>query len=119
MKKIILFLLVPCFFTACQVEIQNEADAPLITRNQLTLSSDIMTPEVLWSFGRLGDVQVSPDGQKILYGVSYYSVEQNKSNRELFLMNADGSGLHEIIEEALAPGVHGREFVEGRPVEAC
>jgi dipeptidyl aminopeptidase/acylaminoacyl peptidase len=91
MKKIILFLLASCLVTACQVEIQKEANAPLITRNELTLSSDIMTPEVLWSLGRLGDVQVRPDGGKILYGVSYYSIEQNRSNRELFVMNSDGS----------------------------
>ena len=84
--------------TSCQVTVQQEAETPLITRNQLTLDSDIMTPEVLWSFGRLGDVQVSPSGDKILYGVSYYSIEQNSSNRELFLMNADGSGKVQLTE---------------------
>ncbi len=68
----------------------------MITRNQPELTSDVMTPEVLWAFGRLGDVQISPDGQKILYGVSYYSIEQNSSNRELFLMNADGSGKTQL-----------------------
>ena len=91
MKRIIIFLVIPCLFTACQIDIQEEAETPLIGRAELTLSSDIMTPEVLWSFGRLGDVQVSPDGGKILYGVSYYSIEQNRSNREIFIMNSDGS----------------------------
>jgi dipeptidyl aminopeptidase/acylaminoacyl peptidase len=91
MKKFILFFLIPCLFMACEADIQKEAEAPLIGKNELTLSSDIMTPEVLWSFGRLGDVQVRPDGGKILYGVSYYSIEQNRSNRELFVMNSDGS----------------------------
>jgi dipeptidyl aminopeptidase/acylaminoacyl peptidase len=91
MKKTIILLLIPCLHAACQVDIQKETDAPLIGKNELSLSSDIMTPEVLWSFGRLGDVQVSPDGGKILYGVSYYSIEQNRSNRELFVMKSDGS----------------------------
>ena len=91
MKKTVLFLSIIGILGACQVSGQKEDASPLITKNQLTLSSDIMTPEVLWSFGRLGDVQVSPDGQKILYGVSYYSIEQNRSNRELFVMNVDGS----------------------------
>ena len=31
------------------------------------LGSDLMTPEVLWSFGRVGAEQVSPDGKKVLY----------------------------------------------------
>jgi len=83
---------------SCQVTVKQEPETPLITRNQLTLDSDIMTPEVLWSFGRLGDVQVSPSGDKILYGVSYYSIEQNSSNRELCLMNADGSGKVQLTE---------------------
>ncbi len=55
-----------------------------IEKPHLTLQSDVMTPEVLWSFGRLSDVQLSPDGKTILYGVSYYSKAQNKGNRELY-----------------------------------
>jgi dipeptidyl aminopeptidase/acylaminoacyl peptidase len=98
MKKSILFLLVPFLLSACQVEVQKEDEAPLIGKHMLTLSTDIMTPEVLWSFGRLGDVQVSPDGGKILYGVSYYSIEQNRSNRELFVMKSDGSEKTQLTE---------------------
>lgn len=96
MKKTLILLSILALLIPCQA--QKEADAPLITKNLLTLSSDLMTPEVLWSFGRLGDVQVSPDGKKILYGVSYYSIEQNRSNRELFLMNSDGSGKLQLTK---------------------
>jgi len=98
MKIHILIFSLVFLIAACQVTVQKEGDASLITKNQPELTSDIMTPEVLWSFGRLGDVQVSPDGSKILYGVSYYNVEQNKSNRELFLMNADGSDKVQLTE---------------------
>mgnify|MGYP001828459131 CR=1 FL=1 len=98
MKHTFLFICILGIMSACQVDAQQETDSPLITQNQLTLESDIMTPEVLWAFGRLSDVQVSPDGQKILYGVSYYSIEQNRSNRELFVMNADGSDKIQLTE---------------------
>jgi len=98
MKKTIVFALITLVMASCQVSVDQEKESPLITKNMLTLSSDIMTPEVLWSFGRLGDVQVSPDGSKILYGVSYYSIEQNRSNRELFVMNTDGSGKQQLTE---------------------
>lgn len=81
---------------SCQMEKPEKLDAPLIKKCDATLTSDIMTPEVLWSFGRLGDVQVSPDGTKLIYGVSYYSIPQNKSNRELFIMNTDGSGKKQL-----------------------
>ena len=59
-------------------------------------SSPIMTPEVMMSLGRVGGVELSPDKQKILYGVTYVSIPENKSNRELFVMNIDGSDKKQI-----------------------
>ncbi|MDR2839992.1 MAG: S9 family peptidase [Paludibacter sp.] len=59
-----------------------------------------MTPEVLWAFGRLGDLQVSADGSRIVYGVTYFSVAENASNREIFVMNADGSQNQQISKTA-------------------
>ena len=50
------------------------------------------TPEALWAMGRIGGYAASPDGQKIVYQVGYYSVKQNKSHQVLYIMNADGSG---------------------------
>jgi len=96
MKKLVILSVFSILLFSCQSPLENSDDAALIIKNQLELSSDIMTPEVLWSFGRLGDVQVSPSGEKILYGVSYYSIEQNRSNRELFVMNSDGSDKQQL-----------------------
>ncbi len=98
MNKYAYYLVLAVFFTACKMEAPQKMDAPLIKKNDLKLTSNIMTPEVLWSFGRLSDVQVSPDGTKIVYGVTYYSIEQNKGNRELFVMNVDGSGKKQLTQ---------------------
>lgn len=84
------------FIVGCSPKQEDKQDAELIGKHELKLDSDIMTPEVLWAFGRVSDVQVSPDQTKILYGVSYYSIEQDKSNRELFVMNIDGSDKKQI-----------------------
>ena len=54
------------------------------------LNSDLMTPEVLWSFGRVGTVQVSPDGKKILYDVTYFNIPENKSYRDLYIVPSEG-----------------------------
>lgn len=70
--------------------------APVIGKAKITTTNGLLTPEILHSFGRLGDIQVSPDKKKILYGVTYVSIEQNKSNRELFTINLDGSGKQQI-----------------------
>lgn len=68
----------------------------LIGKSEMKIDDGRMTAEALWAMGRIGGVKVSPDGSKILYSVGYYSVPQNKSNRELFVMNADGSGNTQI-----------------------
>ena len=83
--------------SACDTK---KEDAPLIEKQVPVIENGRMTPEILWSFGRVGNVEVSPDETKILYSVSYYSVEQNKSNSELFVMNADGSGKKQITKTA-------------------
>lgn len=57
-----------------------------------------MTPEALWAMGRIGSVAVSPDEKQIAYTVSYYSVPQNKSNSEVFVMDADGSANTQITQ---------------------
>ena len=62
-----------------------------IGKSEITVADGKMTPEVLIAFGRLSDPQVSPDGKHILYGVSYTSVEDNRSVRNLYICNLDGT----------------------------
>ena len=74
-----------------------ETNDELIGRTtELNISNKRMTPEALWAMGRIGGMAVSPDGAKVAYTVSYYSVPQNKSNTEVFVMNADGSDNQQI-----------------------
>ena len=69
-----------------------------IGRSTITVEDGKMSPEVLLAFGRLSDPQVSPDGKHILYGVSYTSVEENKSVRNLWICNLDGSDARQVTE---------------------
>ena len=62
-----------------------------IGKNNITLKSDLMTPEALWAMGRIGGHQASPDGKKIVYQVSYYSVKENKGHSVIYVMDADGN----------------------------
>ncbi len=62
------------------------------------LTSDIMTPEVLWSFGRVGGVQVSPDGKTVLYDVTYFNIQENKSYRDLYLVPVEGGASTRITD---------------------
>lgn len=66
-------------------------DAPLIERPDYHSATGIFDIDALEALGRVSEPRVSPDGKKVLYGISYESLEQNTSNRELWVMNADGS----------------------------
>lgn len=68
----------------------------MIGRSDIKVKDGRMTPEVLWAMGRIGGMNVSPDGQKVVYTVAYYSVPENRSNREVFVMNADGTDNKQI-----------------------
>ena len=63
-----------------------------IGKSEIVIKDGHMTPEALLAFGRISDPQVSPDGKHIMYGVSYTSVEENRSVRNLYVCNLDGSG---------------------------
>lgn len=67
------------------------AEDGFVGRSSIVIENGHMTPEALLAFGRLSDPQVSPDGTHILYGVSYTSVEDNRSVRNLYICNIDGS----------------------------
>ena len=71
-------------------------DAPIIEKPVVKVENGQFTPELLNALGRLSDPQLSPDGKRVLYGVSYPSVEQNKSNRELWVVDIDGKNARQL-----------------------
>ena len=75
-----------------------------IAKSEIIVEDGKMTPEVLLAFGRLSDPQVSPDGKKILYGVSYTSVKDNRSVRNLFICNLDGSDNQQLTTSGKSIG---------------
>ncbi len=87
--------------TACSGGQQKGENAnPIIGKHDITVKDGRMTPEALWAMGRIGGVSVSPDGKQLAYTVAYYSVPENKSNREIFVMNADGTNNRQITKSA-------------------
>ena len=74
----------------------NAGDNDVIGKQNIKLKSRMMTPEALWAMGRIGTVEASPDGQKVVYQVGYYSVKQNKSRQVICVMNADGSEQRQL-----------------------
>ncbi len=87
MKKINILWVVLFVFNLMTFSSGFSQNSDVIGKPDLKLQSDLMTPEVLWSFGRLSDIQLSPDKQTLLFGVTYYSIKENKGNRDLYVID--------------------------------
>ncbi len=55
---------------------------PLIVSAQ----NQVLTPELLWTLGRVALDDISPDGKYALYGVQRYDVPANKGSRVLYVV---------------------------------
>lgn len=55
-----------------------------------TVQAQILQAENLWQMGRVDDIQVSPDGQWVLYGITRYDLNENKGNRDLYVLPVAG-----------------------------
>jgi len=70
----------------------SKAEDVKIGKQNIKLTSNLMTPEALWAMGRIGACEASADGKQIVYQVGYYSVKANKSQQKIAIINADGTG---------------------------
>ena len=75
-------------------------NAEIIDKPDFTPHEGRYDIDALEALGRVSDPKISPDGTKVLYGVSYESVEKNKSNLDLYVMNLDGTDNKRITKTA-------------------
>ena len=86
---------------SCQNEekstLQEEGDF----RNQLTeqeIRGARLTPEILWKFGRVADMQLSPDGKTLLYLVTRYDATTDKKHTWIYSLSTDGGEPFNMTE---------------------
>ena len=104
-RRLIAFLIL--LFTGAllvwfSMKTKNEDSKVNIGRSDIRIEDGVLTPEVLWSMGRIGGVAVSPDGSRIAYQVSYYSVKENASHTVVYVMNDDGSDVKLLTKSAVS-----------------
>ena len=83
MKSYLCSALVLLAMVSC--DSKKEAVKPSYKTPDMKLASDVMTPEVLWSFGRIGSVSVSPDQKTLLYDVTYFNKEEDRSYSDIYV----------------------------------
>lgn len=57
-----------------------------------------LTPELLWSLSRVGAETLTPDGAKVIYGVTNYDIATGASERDLFSVDFTGKSPVQITK---------------------
>lgn len=57
-----------------------------------------MTPELLWSLGRVSALGISKDGKNVVYKVSTPSVAENKSENKFYTIPVNGGAAVEVTD---------------------
>lgn len=72
--------------------------APILKQTPI-IKDGLLSPEIMWQMGEISGIKISPDGEKILYGISYTSIEQNKTGRNLFCVNINSKKSTRLTNE--------------------
>ena len=97
MKKF--FLLMAC--TVLGLGSCTERPRPLEIDNALTaeeIAAGRFTPEVMWKMGRLGGSQLSPDGKRLVYTVTYYNLGENRGVTALYLRDMASGEVRQLTD---------------------
>lgn len=96
MKNIQLFKVIALMivFNGCQ----NKEDKVILPEegdflNQITeqeIQGARLTPELLWKFGRVADMQLSPSGKQVLYLVTRYDAKTDKKHTWIYTISSEG-----------------------------
>ena len=85
MNKILTTGIMALSLAACAPTENSGEQAVAIGRvSEFSDSSRQFTPEVMWQMGRIGAYHLSADAEKAVWGVTYYSVEKNKSRAVIY-----------------------------------
>jgi hypothetical protein len=52
--------------------------------------------------GRVSGGTLSPDGKNILYGVTYYNMEENKGSRDIYIIPVAGGTPKKLVESTIS-----------------
>ena len=90
MKKTIIALASLALVCACSKQTKDEGTEKVVERPEIQVQNGQFTPDVMWALGKMGKYTVSPDGSKLAYTLTYYDMQENKGNAELYVMPTAG-----------------------------
>lgn len=80
----------------------NSSTGGVIEKPEIKVENGMLTPEILESFGRISELTPSPDGKKLAFCLTYESIEENKGNSEIYLMDVASKELTRLTTTAVS-----------------
>ena len=94
MKKLSILIIAVIFITlnACKTETKEKTAATVIdvSLTDAEKAGGLLTPEIMWKYGRIGSVVLSPDGSTVLYTVTYYDLTTEARTTNLYSVPSAG-----------------------------
>lgn len=111
MKKFNFFLIIASavLITSCISKNDSDSINKQSDNNQITacemdslenqpITETKVTPELLWKFGRIGEIKLSPDGKNIVFSLTRYSISANHGFTDLYSVTIDGKELKHLTK---------------------
>ena len=99
MKKLFIAITLLTLICGCMKK-QDQNNEKVIGKPEIQVQDGRFTPEVMWALGKMGEKSVSPDGKQIAYTVTYYDMNENKGNAEIYLIPAEGGEASQLTTTA-------------------
>jgi dipeptidyl aminopeptidase/acylaminoacyl peptidase len=96
MKNLLIYVFLPALLltSSCKEKTPvTQAEPQQQFNNQLTSeekAGGVMTPEIMWKFGRLGSIALSPDGSSVLYTVTDIDLKSEARRTNIFRIPSAG-----------------------------
>ena len=101
---------------SCNQKTQEVKESETLFTNQLTeeeKTGGVMTPEIMWKFGRLGSFALSPDGSAVVYTVTYIDLQTEARITNIYKVPVSGG---EPVQITTSGGSSPQWFDNGRKI---
>jgi len=87
---------------SCSEQKPEQKKEPLKIDVSLTaeeIARGVMTPEIMWKFGRVGNSALSPCGKLLAYTATFYNLQENKGVTNLYVVSTGGGEPRKLTDE--------------------
>jgi dipeptidyl aminopeptidase/acylaminoacyl peptidase len=109
LSLITIVLLLACL-GACKSEKKEKTASPAIdvSLTEAEKAGGVLTPEILWKYGRVGGITLSPDGATVLYQVTNYDLQTEARATNIWSVPVSGGDPVQLTTE----GGAGPQWIE-------